>query len=203
MRQNGRAGKIEASVSRAAWPWPTRETCVKATVVTMFGSSAPLPSSPAYQLAHNLGQAIAEAGWTLCNGGYGGTMEAAARGAVEAGGHTIGVTCSLFDRGGPNRYIHQEIPTFDLLARLNTLVRLGSAYVVLPGGTGTLLELALVWELLNKRPVRRAAPLILLGDHWTPLVDLVRREQPDAQAPRRAATPAEVIAHIRQTQLPV
>lgn len=176
---------------------------MKATVITVFGSSAPLPSSPAYQLAYDLGRAIAEAGWTLCNGGYGGTMEAAARGAVEAGGHTIGVTCSRFGRTGPNRYIQQEIPTFDLLARLNTLVRLGSAYVVLPGGTGTLLELALVWELVNKRLVRRAAPLILLGDHWTPLVELVRREQPDAQEPRLAATPAEVIGHVREAQLPV
>ena len=176
---------------------------MKATVITVFGSSAPLPSSPAYQLAHDLGRAIAAAGWALCNGGYGGTMEAAACGAVEAGGHTIGVTCSRFGRGGPNRYIQQEIPTFDLLARLNTLVRLGNAYVVLPGGTGTLLELALVWELLNKRLVRRAAPFILLGDHWTPLVELVRREQRDAQEPRLATTPAEVIAHIRQAQLPV
>jgi len=173
---------------------------VKATVVTVFGSSAPRRRSTAYELARDLGRAIAGAGWTLCNGGYGGTMEAAARGAVEAGGHTIGVTCSLFGRTGPNRYIQQEIPTFDLLTRLNTLVRLGNAHVVLPGGTGTLLELALVWELLNKRLVRRAAPVILLGDHWTPLVDLVRREQPDAREPWLAATPAEVIAHIRDAQ---
>jgi hypothetical protein len=174
---------------------------VKATVITVFGSSAPLPSSPAYQLAYGLGRAIADAGWTLCNGGYGGTMEAAARGAREAGGHTIGVTCSLFRvRGGPNRYIQQEIPTFDLPTRLNTLVRLGHAYVVLPGGTGTLLELALVWELLNKGLLRRAAPLVLLGDHWVPLLELVRREQPDAQEPRVATTSAEVIAYIRQAQ---
>ena len=174
---------------------------MKPFVVTVFGSSFPQPLSPAYQLAYDLGQAIAQAGWTLCNGGYGGTMEAAARGACEAGGHTIGVTCGAFGRRcGANAFIRQEIPTFDLLARLNTLVRLASAYVVLPGGTGTLLELALVWELLNKRMIRRAAPLVLLGKHWGPVVELVRREQPDALEPRVAATVVEVMEHLSRVR---
>lgn len=169
----------------------------KPPLVTVFGSSTPPPLSAAYQTAYELGKAIAQAGWTLCNGGYGGTMEAAAKGAVEAGGHTIGVTCLIFGRGGPNRYIKQEVPTFDLPTRLNTLVRLGQAYVVLPGGTGTLVELALVWELLNKGLLRRKAPLILLGDHWTPLLEPIRREQPDALEPQRAASVAEVMALLR------
>jgi uncharacterized protein (TIGR00730 family) len=174
---------------------------VKSTVVTVFGSSAPAALSPPYQLALELGRAIAEAGWVLCNGGYGGTMEAAARGAAEAGGHTIGVTCSALRwRGGANRYIKQEVPTFDLLARLNTLVRLGDAYVVLPGGTGTLLELALVWELLNKAGLKRSAPLIVLGDHWAPLLEIVRREQPDAIEPATALRVAEVIEVIRRSR---
>ena len=143
---------------------------MKTPVVTVFGSSKPKPLSPEYLTALDLGKAIAEAGETLCNGGYGGTMEASARGAAEAGGHTIGVTCSILNRrGGPNRHIRQEVPTFDLHTRLNTLVRLAGAYVVLPGGTGTMLELALVWELYNKRMIRRQAPVILLGEHWTPL----------------------------------
>lgn len=169
-----------------------------ATIVTVFGSSQPEPLSPAYQTAYELGHAIAAAGWTLCNGGYGGTMEAAARGAVEAGGHTIGVTCSaLGGRGGPNPYIRQEVPTFDLLTRLDTLVRLGWAYVVLPGGTGTLLELALVWEMLNKSLLRRKAPIILLGDFWSPVAGLIRREQPDALEPVVVHDVAEVVAAIR------
>lgn len=150
-------------------------------IITVFGSSRPAPLSPAYQLAYDLGRAIAAAGWTLCNGGYGGTMEAAAQGAVDAGGHTIGVTCRIFrGRGNINSCIKQEVPTFDLHTRLNTLVRLGDAYVVLPGGTGTLLELALVWELFNKRLLRRAAPIILMGDHWRPIDPLIRADQPEA-----------------------
>jgi uncharacterized protein (TIGR00730 family) len=155
---------------------------VKQPVITVFGSSHTAPGEPAYQAAHELGQAIAEAGWTLCNGGYGGTMEAAAKGAVEVGGHTIGVTCRAFDwRGGPNAYIRQEVPTFDLLSRLNTLVHLGSGYVVLPGGTGTLLELALVWELFSKRLFGREAPIVLLGDHWNAVERTIRGAQPDAR----------------------
>ena len=152
---------------------------MKRKIVTVFGSSKPSPGEPAYEIARELGHGIATAGWTLCNGGYGGTMEASAKGACEANGHTIGVTCTaLNSRGGPNQYVKQEIPTFYLITRLDTLVRLGNAYVVLPGGTGTLLEIALVWELLNKRILRRNAPIVLIGDHWHPLLDPIRREQP-------------------------
>lgn len=153
---------------------------MKKKTVTVFGSGNVAQLSPAYKTAFELGQVIANAGWALCNGGYGGTMEAAAQGAKKAGGHTIGVTCKLFRRGGPNQYIQQEVPTFDLLQRLNTLVRLGDAYVVLPGGTGTMLELALVWELFNKGLIRAERPIICVGDHWRPLVEPIALEQPDA-----------------------
>ena len=149
-------------------------------IVTVFGSSHAEPVEELYQTAFQLGRAIAELGLTLCNGGYGGTMAAAAAGAVEAGGHTIGVTCTRFGRGGPNPHIRQEIPTFDLFQRLNTLTRLGRAYVVLPGGTGTLTEFALVWELLSKGLLRGERPLIVLGDAWQPVIDCIIRTQPDA-----------------------
>jgi uncharacterized protein (TIGR00730 family) len=168
----------------------------KPVIITVFGSSQAEPSSPAYETAHELGSAIAAAGWTLCNGGYGGTMEAAARGAVEHGGHTIGVTCQAFGRTGPNPYIRQEVPTFDLLSRLNTLVRLGNGYVVLPGGTGTLLELALVWELLSKGLLRRRRPLVLLENHWQPVVESVCREQPDAAEALQVASNARVAVQL-------
>lgn len=168
-----------------------------ATVITIFGSSQPADGSAAYATALELGKAVADAGWTVCNGGYGGTMEAAARGAVDAGGHTIGVTLSKVGRGKPNAYIRQEVPTFDLLQRLNTLVRLGRAYVVLPGGTGTGLELMLVWELLNKGLLKRRGPLILLGEHWSALVECVQREQPECHVPEIAGDPEHVVRILR------
>lgn len=168
-----------------------------ATVITIFGSSQPAAGSAAYATALELGKAIADAGWTVCNGGYGGTMEATARGAVDAGGHTIGVTWSKVGRGKPNAYIRQEVPTFDLLQRLNTLVHLGKAYVVLPGGTGTGLELMLVWELLNKGLLKRRGPLILLGEHWSALVECVQREQAECRVPEIASDPEHVVRILR------
>ena len=171
---------------------------MSAPVITVFGSGTCLPDTLGYRSAHALGRAIAEAGWTLCNGGYGGTMEAAAKGAREAGGHTIGVSCRIPPwQMSCNRYVQQEVPTFSLLARLDILLRLGDAYVVLPGGTGTLLEFALVWEFVNKGLFDRRPPIVLLGDHWTPVIGPVQREQPAALDPLIARNPAEVVELLR------
>ena len=113
-------------------------------IVTIFGSGRGTESDNTYELAEQIGRQLAEAGFTIANGGYGGTMLASAKGAAKAGGKTIGVTCSAFGPGKVNQYISREIVTASLDERLETLVRLGRAYVVLPGGTGTLLELAKV-----------------------------------------------------------
>lgn len=167
-------------------------------IVSVFGSSRPVEGDFAYGQAYELGKALAEAGFTVCNGGYGGTMEASAKGARAAAGHTIGVTCrAITTRRRANSYIVQEVPTFDLLARLNTLVRLAKAYVILPGGTGTLLELALVWELSNKRMLKRSIPPILLGNCWEPVLPVLRQEQPETLELLRAVTVDEVIAHLQ------
>jgi uncharacterized protein (TIGR00730 family) len=167
-------------------------------VVTVFGHSQATPGTPAWQNAYDLGREIALAGWTLCNGGYGGTMEAAARGACEAGGTTIGVTCSALPlRCGPNAYIQREIPTGELSVRLQRLIDHGRAYVVLPGGTGTLLELALVWELVSKGMLGRAAPIVLFGSFWAGLNDVVRSVQPSATELPVVETAAAAVALIR------
>jgi uncharacterized protein (TIGR00730 family) len=168
-----------------------------APIVTIFGSSAPNKSDDAWKIAHELGVAIARQGWTVCNGGYGGTMHASAEGAVSAGGHTIGVTCRIFrGRSGANPAIRQEVPTFDLFSRLNTLLRLARAYVVLPGSTGTLLELAAVLELAHKNLLRNRL-LVLLGDWWTPVVDLLFPD-PAARCFRITADIAETIACLSE-----
>lgn len=166
-------------------------------IITVFGSATPTPEDAAYHTAYALGHAIAQAGWTLCNGGYGGTMEAAAKGARDAGGEVIGVTCSsLPGRSGANPYVSREMVTPDLLTRLNTLVGQAEAFVVLPGGTGTLLELALVWELLNKELIDGTTPLILLGDHWTPVLEPIRAAQPVARNPLVVPDVRAAIAHL-------
>ena len=143
---------------------------VNQPIVSIFGSSAPQPGETAYQEAYEIGKAVTEAGWTVCNGGYGGTMQASAEGAVSVGGRPIGVTCvpisALPGRGGPNRFIAEEVPSLDLFQRIKTLMLLGQAYIVLPGGTGTLLELAAVWEFMNKGFLGYRRPILTLGPAW-------------------------------------
>ncbi len=142
--------------------------------VSVFGSSRPAESDPEYKLAHDVGKQLAHAGFTVCNGGYGGAMEASARGAKEAGGSTIGVTCEFFSRHA-NQWIDQTICVPTLVERLMKLVELGDAYVILKGGTGTLLELAAVWEFINKNVIREK-PIVLVGNFWKGVVETLGEE---------------------------
>jgi len=149
-------------------------------IVTIFGTSRAVTGDTAYTLAYEVGRLLAEAGFTIANGGYGGTMLAAAKGAAEAGGEIIGVTCSAFKSGRANRYVARKIVTGSLDERLDRLVKLGCAYIVLPGGTGTLLELAKVWELKNKGFLKADKPIILLGGFWKPLIELIATDDADS-----------------------
>ena len=103
--------------------------------VTIFGTSKACPGDLAYAQAKQIGRLLALAGLAIANGGYGGTMLAAARGASQAGGITIGVTCSEFKQSTANEYITREITTSSLDERLNKLIEMGDGYVVLPGET--------------------------------------------------------------------
>jgi uncharacterized protein (TIGR00725 family) len=143
-------------------------------VISVFGSSRALRGDVEYELARLLGEQLARAGFIVCNGGYGGTMEASARGAKEANGTTIGVVCRLFGNTA-NPYIDTMIMTESLGERLAKLVELGSAYVVLRGGTGTLLELATVWEYMNKHIIPEKA-IITVGSFWSPTVTTMKQE---------------------------
>ncbi len=118
--------------------------------VTVFGSSQAHPGSNEYETARAIGWSVGRYGLELVNGGYTGTMEASAKGAREAGGRVIGVTVRTFTYALPNPHLTREIRAANLFARLARLIALGDLYVVLPGSTGTLVELSLVWEFLNK-----------------------------------------------------
>jgi len=166
-------------------------------IITIFGTGRAREGDAAFQLAYEVGKLLAEAGFTIANGGYGGTMLAAAKGAAEAGGGVIGVTCSAFKNSKANKYVTREIVTASLDERLDTLIKLGQGYVVLPGGTGTLLELAKVWELKNKGFLKTDKPIILLGGFWKPLVELVASDDPDSgRYVKQADEPEQVIKLI-------
>lgn len=166
-------------------------------VITIFGSGRRGSGDSAFTLAYRTGKLLAQAGFTIANGGYGGTMLAAAKGAVEGGGKTIGVTCSAFKGSSANEYISRQIVTDSLDERLDTLIKLGQGYVVLPGGTGTLLELAKVWELKNKGFLAEKKPIILVGGFWKPLVDLVATDDADCRRyVHQADSPEQVVEVI-------
>jgi uncharacterized protein (TIGR00730 family) len=160
-------------------------------IITIFGTARAREGDSIYALAYNVGRLLAQASFCLANGGYGGTMMAAAKGATEAGGKTIGVTCSAFKQSAANEYISREIVTSSLDERLDTLIKLGQAYVVLPGGTGTLLELAKVWELKNKGFIPENKPIILVGEFWKPLLHLVTTDDPESNRYIRQAQDPE------------
>ncbi len=144
----------------------------KTKIITVFGSSRPEDGQPDYSEALDLGRALAAAGFAVCTGGYGGVMEAVSRGARESGGHVLAVTSSFF-RARTNRWVEEEtrVPTWQ--ERLFELVRLGDGYVACKGGTGTLVELSVVWEMLNKKAMEQR-PFVVLGDFWQPILDRVR-----------------------------
>jgi uncharacterized protein (TIGR00730 family) len=136
--------------------------------ITIFGSATPQPNSPAYQEAQRLGQLLAQAGHVVLTGGYIGTMEAVSRGAAEAGGHVIGVTCAEIEAWRPvraNPWVKEEWRCQTLQERLDKLITGGEAALALPGGVGTLVEIALTWNRLIIAAIP-ARPLILIGQGW-------------------------------------
>lgn len=143
-------------------------------MITVFGSSRTPPGTPAWQQAYELGRDLAQAGWAIANGGYGGAMEAVSRGAREAGGYVIGVTCAAFDPLSPNPWLSEERRQPSLFARLTEIITLGDAYVALPGGIGTLSEVTLVWSLFQAGSLS-PRPLILVGSPWAGLVEAFAR----------------------------
>jgi uncharacterized protein (TIGR00725 family) len=150
-------------------------------IVTVFGSSRPREGSEDYAEAQALGVALARAGFAVCSGGYGGVMEAVSRGAKEAGGKTYGVTAEFF-KPRANAWIDVEVRVETWQERLFELVRMGDGFVACKGGTGTLVELAVVWEMLNKS-VLTGKPCAVLGEFWTPILERVREVELGHPAP--------------------
>ena len=172
-------------------------------IITVFGSSRPHEGDADYAEARLLGAALAQSGFAVCSGGYGGVMEAVSRGAKEAGGKTYGVTAEFF-KPKANAWIDVEVRMKTWQERLFELVRLADGFVACKGGTGTLVELAVVWEMLNKSVIS-SKPFAVLGDFWTPVLDRVREVElghpaPWGEANGRlvyvASSPAEAATHL-------
>jgi uncharacterized protein (TIGR00730 family) len=142
--------------------------------VTVFGSARIRPGSPLYALGRAVGRELARQGFTVVTGGGPGLMEAANRGALEAGGISIGLGITLNDLEPPNRYTTAAIAFRYFFVRKVMLVKYATAFVMLPGGVGTLDEL---FETLNLIQTKKMAPfpVIMVGsDHWQGLTEWMR-----------------------------
>ena len=147
--------------------------------ITVFGGSQPQPGDPVYQDALHLGKLIANQGYILLNGGYIGTMEALSRGAAEAGGHVIGVTCDQIEAWRPlkaNPWVTEEWHYSTLQERIFSLIENCEAFLALPGGIGTLAEVMLAWNLLVTH-ILPPRPLILIGTGWQTTIQQFITEQ--------------------------
>jgi uncharacterized protein (TIGR00730 family) len=136
--------------------------------ITIFGASSPKPGESAYEQAYRLGKLLGQSGYTVLTGGYMGTMEAVSCGATEVGGHTIGVTCEEIEnwrKAKANPWVKEEWKQVTLKDRLHMLVENCDAALALPGGIGTLAEIAIMWSGLQVG-ILSPRPLILIGLGW-------------------------------------
>jgi len=141
--------------------------------ITVFGGAQPKEGTTAYEEARELGALLAQRGHAILTGGYMGTMEAVSRGACEAGGHVIGVTCTDIEewrKSKPNQWVKEERRKKTLTERLVGLIEGCDAAIALPGGAGTLTEISLMWNLMivESLPPR---PLTLIGRGWQSTFD--------------------------------
>lgn len=142
--------------------------------VAVFGGASAKPGDQAYMDAQRLGSLLGSQGCTVMTGGYIGIMEAVSRGACEAGGHVIGVTCTEIERyrdTKANQWVMEEWSFTTLRERMYSLIDHCDAAVVMPGGVGTLTEMAAMWNELivnGKKP----RPLILVGGKWREIMEL-------------------------------
>jgi uncharacterized protein (TIGR00730 family) len=142
--------------------------------VTVFGSARFPEAHPSYALAREIGARLADAGFTVMTGGGPGLMEAANRGAKEAGGRSVGCNIVLAHEQRPNAYLDRWIEVRYFLVRKLLLVKYSYAFVVMPGGYGTLDELFETAVLIQTGKLKDF-PIVLVGcAHWEPLVGYLR-----------------------------
>ena len=168
-------------------------------IVTIFGGAKCQELDDEYRDAHRVGELLATAGFTICTGGYLGVMEAASRGAREAGGRVLGIVMNQF-KSEPNRYLTDKVATPHFYERLQRLITRSVGFVAIRGGMGTVTELSLVWNKIQTKVIE-PRPLVLLGDCWPPVVEQWKKylavSDADVAALDFARTPEEAVEIIK------
>ena len=151
-----------------------KEFTIMQKTITVFGSSIPQHGDEQYSAAEKLGELLALKGFNVCSGGNLGIMEAVSKGAVRNGTKAIGIT--LESPGfTSNKYLSEEIICSSLFDRITKLIQYGDGYVILQGGTGTLLELSTVWELINKDLIA-VKPIVCHSNMWKEIVGVMNNQ---------------------------
>lgn len=174
--------------------------------ITVFGSARFRPDHPYYTLTREIGARIARAGFTVMTGGGPGLMEAANRGAKEAGGISVGCNIVLPKEQKPNPYLDKFVEFRYFFVRKMMLVKYSYGFVAVPGGFGTMDELFEVATLIQTGKIKNF-PVVLLGvDYWSPLVSFLRQSllanaaisEADLDDLLVTDSPSEAIAHIQR-----
>ena len=173
-----------------------------APVIAVFGSSAGLPGEEGYEAARACGRLLAEAGYVVATGGYGGVMEACSRGAAEAGGKVVGVTApaAFPGRSGANRWVQVEIPANTITQRIHLMLTGSAACIALDGSIGTLTELLMAWNLAFVAGLAGApaSPVVAVGPTWAAVVAyLTAATRSDPSAVTLVPDVAAAVAAIR------
>ena len=140
-------------------------------IITVFGNGRIPNTDPQYAQAYELGKLLGAKGHGVCNGGYGGIMEASAKGAKEMGVKTVGIT-SKEAHGWANPWVTEERQVSGWKERLFSLIETGEGYVLFDGGTGTMTELFVIWEMTNKKLLQKN--IVLMGPQLIALVDSLK-----------------------------
>jgi uncharacterized protein (TIGR00730 family) len=175
--------------------------------VTVFGSARSWPESEDYARAEAVGRALALAGYSVITGGGPGDMEAANKGALQAGGTSVGLAIELPFEARPNPYLTVTLSFRYFFVRKVMFVKYSQGMVIMPGGFGTLDELFETVTLIQTRKIKRI-PIVLVGDddYWEGLLAWIRRtlvsrgkvRADEVEILKRARTPEEMLEILAQ-----
>lgn len=140
--------------------------------IVVFGDGSLKNESHDYISAFDFSKKLAEKGFDIVSGGYAGIMEAVSKGTEGTDANCIGVTTDYYKDKIPNKYIKEEIRMSSYMDRTNKLIEIGDIFVVFPGGTGTLLELAALWALKERNELGNRI-IITIGEQWTQLKQIM------------------------------
>ena len=174
--------------------------------VSIFGSARAKPEDPIYHLTETIARELAEAGYGVITGGGPGLMEAGNKGASEAGGPSVGLHIHLPLEQAPNHFIQTRCDVRYFFVRKLMFVKYAMAYVVMPGGIGTMDELFEAFVLVQTRRIK-PFPIILYDSHfWGGLLDWMKStvvsrgfmSEDDLELITLCDTPEEVVQYIRK-----